>query len=104
MTHLVADPVLSPQPAGQEESGTMLWFNEEKDHGYISTEAGERLYVAGTGFAGGLRPKGRCAGLAVTFRVIRDAGVRQAEETVLLTDAPNQRARRRHGGTGRGRF
>ena len=104
MTDLVADPVYSPQTAGQEESGTMLWFNEEKDHGYISTEAGERLYVAGTGFAGGVRPVGRCAGLAVTFRVTRDGGVRQAEETTLLTDAPNQRARRRHGGTGRGRF
>ena len=82
----------------------MLWFNEEKDHGYISTDAGERLYVAGTGFAGGVRPKGRCAGLAVTFRVTKDGGVRQAEETALLTDAPNQRARRRHGGTGRGRY
>jgi hypothetical protein len=33
-----------------------------------------------------------------------NGGVRQAEETTLLTDAPNQRARRRHGGTGRGRF
>ena len=93
-----------PQQAGEEESGTMLWFYEEKDHGYISTEAGERLYVAGTGFAGGVRPKGRCAGLAVTFRITREGGVRQAEETVLLIDAPNQRARRRHGGTGRGRF
>lgn len=104
MTHLVTNPVLRPDAGDQETRGTMLWFNEEKDHGYISTEAGERLYVAGTGFAGGLRPKGRCAGLAVTFRVSRDGGVRQAEETTLLTDAPSQRARRRHGGTGRGRF
>lgn len=104
MTHLVADLVLDPESADQETQGTMLWFNEEKDHGYISTEGGERLYVAGTGFAGGVRPKGRCAGLAVTFRVTKDGGVRQAEETTLLTDAPNQRARRRHGGTGRGRF
>jgi len=103
-TNLVAELVLNPKPAAEETHGTMLWFNEEKDHGYISTEGGERLYVAGTGFAGGVRPKGRCAGLAVTFRVTRDGGVRQAEETTLLTDAPNQRARRRHGGTGRGRF
>jgi cold shock CspA family protein len=104
MTHLVADPMLDSDSSEQEMSGTMIWFNEEKDHGYISTEAGERLYVAGTGFAGGVRPKGRCAGLAVTFRVTKDGGVRQAAETTLLIDAPSQRARRRHGGTGRGRF
>ena len=104
MTHLVASPVYGRRPAEDESRGTMIWFNEEKDHGYISTEAGERLYVAGTGFAGGVRPKGRCGGLAVTFRVTGDGGARQAEETTLLTDAPNQRARRRHGGTGRGRF
>jgi hypothetical protein len=104
MTHLTASAVLNREPSEQVMSGTMIWFNEEKDHGYISTEAGERLYVAGTGFAGGVRPKGRCAGLAVTFRVTGEGDVRQAEETTLLTDAPSQRARRRHGGTGRGRF
>jgi len=104
MSLQVLDPMLRPRPAEDEARGTMLWFNEEKDHGYISTEEGERLYVAGTGFAGGVRPKGRCAGLAVTFRVTGNGGVRQAEDTTLLTDAPNQRARRRHGGTGRGRF
>ncbi len=104
MTHLVTEPVLDRGSEEQETRGTMIWFNEEKDHGYISTEGGERLYVAGTGFAGGVRPKGRCAGLAVTFRVTKNGGVRQAEETTLLTDAPSQRARRRHGGTGRGRF
>ena len=62
MTDLVADPVYSPQPAGEEESGTMLWFNEEKDHGYISTEAGERLYVAGTGFAAACGPRAGAQG------------------------------------------
>ena len=104
MSHPVASPVFGPGPSEKELRGTMLWFNEAKDHGYISTEDGERLYVAGTGFAGGIRPKGRCAGLAVTFRVSGEGDDRQAEETALLTDAPSQRARRRHGGTGRGRF
>lgn len=104
MTQLVPELVVDRGQAAEETRGTMIWFNEEKDHGYIATESGERLYVAGTGFAGGVRPKGRCAGLAVTFRVTKDGGVRQAEEVTLLTDAPSQRARRRHGGTGRGRF
>ena len=31
--------------------GKMKWFNEEKDHGYIETEEGERLLIPGTGFA-----------------------------------------------------
>jgi cold shock CspA family protein len=104
MTNLVPELMLERGQAAEETRGTMIWFNEEKDHGYISTEGGERLYVAGTGFAGGVRPKGRCAGLPVTFRVTKNDGVRQAEETSLLTDAPSQRARRRHGGSGRGRF
>ena len=104
MTDLVSDLARRPGTGEQDTRGTMLWFNEEKDHGYISTESGERLYVPGTGFAGGVRPKGRCAGLAVTFRVTGDGAVRQAEEATLLTEAPSQRARRRHGGTGRGRY
>jgi cold shock CspA family protein len=81
--------------------GTMLWFNEEKDYGYISTEEGERLYVPGTGFAEGRRPKGRCAGVEVTFRVTRDGGIRQAEESALVQEASPRRARRHHGGRGR---
>ena len=79
--------------------GTMLWFNEVKDHGFISTEEDERLYVEGDGFAPGEKPVGRCAGLAVVFEVEegeaegerKAIGVRQ----LVLTDPP--RARRRHG-------
>jgi cold shock CspA family protein len=80
--------------------GTMLWFNEEKDYGYISTDEGERLYVPGTGFAGGNRPKGRCAGLEVAFRVTKNGGIRQAEESVLVEETAPRRARRHHGGRG----
>jgi CspA family cold shock protein len=79
--------------------GTMLWFNEEKDYGFISTEEGERLYVHGTGFLDGLRPKGRCAGLEVTFRITDEVGERQAVETVLVPAVAGGRARRRHGGS-----
>lgn len=83
--------------------GTMLWFNEDKDHGFISTEEGERLYVPGSGFTGGMSPKGRCAGLEVTFEVTEIDGVRQAEACVLVEDLSPRRARMRHGGGGRAR-
>ena len=78
--------------------GTMIWFNEVKDHGYIATEEGERLYVEGSDFAGGDRPKGRCAGLAVSFRVSANGGPRKAEEVALVDSIAPPRARRRHGG------
>jgi len=78
--------------------GTMLWFNEEKDYGFISTEEGERLYVHRTGFVDGLAPEGRCAGLEVSFRVNVENGVRAAEETVLVPQVASRRARTRHGG------
>lgn len=31
--------------------GKMLWFNEEKEHGFILTDEGERLYVHRDGFS-----------------------------------------------------
>jgi cold shock CspA family protein len=83
--------------------GTMLWFNEVKDYGLISTEDGERLSVHGSGFAGGTRPQGRCAGLAVSFQVVERGGVRTGEEIVLVQELAGGRARLRHGG-GRSRL
>jgi cold shock CspA family protein len=76
--------------------GTMKWFNEEKDHGYIETEDGERLYIPGTGFAGGKRLKGRCAGIQVEFEVIGVGDTRQASECALVESATPYRPRRRH--------
>jgi cold shock CspA family protein len=78
--------------------GKMLWFAEAKDYGFIATEDAERLYVHGTGFAGGVRPKGRCAELPVTFIVTVDDGTRKAEDVAFLEDVAPRRARRRHGG------
>jgi hypothetical protein len=78
--------------------GKMLWFAEAKDYGFISTEDAERLYVHGTGFAGGVRPKGRCAALPVTFIVTVDGEDRKAEEVVFDEDLSPRRARLRHGG------
>jgi len=76
--------------------GKMKWFNEEKDHGYIETDEGERLYIPGTGFAGGQRLKGRCAGLEVEFTIVGANGTRQASECVLVDEPVAHRARRRH--------
>jgi hypothetical protein len=78
--------------------GTMLWFNEVKDLGFIMTEEGERLSVLGTGFAGGTRPKGRCADAVVSFDVaVTDAG-REAQNVVFVPEADRRRARLRHRG------
>jgi cold shock CspA family protein len=76
--------------------GKMLWFNEEKDHGYISTEEGERLYIPGTGFAGGERLKGRCAGLEVEFTIVGANGGREASECAPVERVAPHRPRRRH--------
>jgi hypothetical protein len=79
--------------------GTMLWFNEVKDHGFISTEEGERLYVEGDGFAPGEKPVGRCAGLAVIFEVegAEEEDERKAIGVRQLATVDPPRARRRHG-------
>jgi cold shock CspA family protein len=76
--------------------GKMKWFNEEKDHGYIETDDGERLLIHGTGFAGGERLKGRCAGLEVEFQVVSVDDSRQAVECTVVEETVSHRARRRY--------
>jgi hypothetical protein len=80
--------------------GHMLWFNEAKDHGFIMTDEGERLAVAGTGFAGEVRPVGRCAHMIVSFQIDESDGTRQAQNVAFEPDVPARRARIR--GHGRG--
>jgi cold shock CspA family protein len=77
--------------------GTMIWFNAEKGHGYISTEEEERLYVATDGFSDGEVPAGRCAGLSVVFDR-EHAGDEEARAVRVRfeTTEPPRRARRRH--------
>ncbi len=75
--------------------GTMLWFNEVKDTGFIQTEEGERLSVPGGGFAGGTRPKGRCAQTVVSFELTETEGVCRADKVVLVAEESPRRARRR---------
>jgi len=78
--------------------GQMLWFNEAKDHGFIQTDEGERLAVAGDGFAAGQRPVGRCAHKPVTFELDESGEERQAQNVVFDEQAVQRRARMRSSG------
>ena len=78
--------------------GHMLWFNTAKDHGFIRTDEGERLAVAGDGFAPGERPEGRCADKVVTFEIESNGGSRQARGVAFVPDVPARRARMRSRG------
>jgi CspA family cold shock protein len=75
--------------------GKMLWFNEEKGHGFIATDDGERLYVDVQGFAEA-PPIGACAGLDVEFRLANGPRGPHAEATRMVTHAAPRRARLRH--------
>jgi hypothetical protein len=79
----------------------MLWFNEAKDRGVILADDGERLPVPGRGFAGGVRPKGRCARAVVLCKVTETGGIRQATEVVFVPEQSPRRARLRHRSTPR---
>jgi hypothetical protein len=76
----------------------MLWFNLTKDHGFIRTEEGERLLVAGDGFADGEKPEGRCAHMTVTFQIEANGGERQARNVAFEQEVAARRARLRRGG------
>ena len=78
--------------------GEMLWFNEAKDHGFIRTDEGERLAVAGAGFAAGERPVGRCARKVVNFEIDASGEARQAQNVVFEPAVVARRARLRGGG------
>lgn len=78
--------------------GQMLWFNEAKDHGFIRTDEGERLAVAGEGFAGGERPVGRCAHKVVNFEIDARGEARQARNVVFEPAVVARRARLRGSG------
>jgi hypothetical protein len=42
--------------------GTMLWFDEAKDYGFVLTDDYERLYVEHDGFVDGAAPVGPVRG------------------------------------------
>lgn len=78
-------------------TGTMLWFHEAKDHGFILTDEGERVYVDRDGFVERAAPVGRCAKLAVRLNVAEHDGKRVASNVSFVAEEPQRRARRRAG-------
>jgi cold shock CspA family protein len=92
MMFMTADARSTPLAEGARSNGDMLWFNSEKGHGFIETEAGDRLRVDGSDFRNG-PPVGRVAGMAVTFRVMGDGDSARAQDVVFPDDAAPRRAR-----------
>jgi cold shock CspA family protein len=80
--------------------GTMIWFNNAKDLGYIATAKGERLSVQGEDFKGGTRPQGRCGGREVAFRIVGEGPEAHAVDVDFVDEAAPRRARARRS-TGR---
>jgi cold shock CspA family protein len=74
--------------------GTMIYFNEEKDVGFIRTDDGERIQVLRSGFLPGQAPVGRCGGLPVEFRLSEEE-TPAAVDVSVIEDAVVKRARRR---------
>lgn len=70
---------------------TMLWFNAAKDLGALRTDDGERIEVAGSAFARGEKPVGRCAGKTVEF----DARDGVIAAIAFVQEPPRGRARLR---------
>jgi cold shock CspA family protein len=78
--------------------GTMLWFNEVKDYGMISTEQGERLPVIGSAFVDGKKPVSRCAGTVVSFELTDAEGTQAADKVAFVPAEVHGRARPRRSG------
>ena len=89
---MTADARSAHRVEGGRISGDMLWFNNEKGHGFIETAGGDRLRVESSGFRKG-PPEGRCAGMAVTFQVTGDGDTARALDVAFPEDAPPRRAR-----------
>lgn len=74
--------------------GKMLWFNEVKNQGVISTDEAERLPVHGSAFDGE-PPQGPCSGLVVEFELEPGEGEPRAAHVRLVPEVVGRRARRR---------
>ena len=75
--------------------GKMLFFNAEKDYGFIRTADGERIAVNRAGFVSGEAPVGRCAGLAVQLTPVETPQGRIATGVSRVVEKEVGRARRR---------
>jgi hypothetical protein len=79
---------------GASMEGTMIWFNEAKQHGFIRTDDGERLRVDEAGFVPGELLGQRCGGTRVRFERIGDEqDDARAVGVTVVPAAETQRAR-----------
>jgi cold shock CspA family protein len=76
--------------------GNLIWFNAEKQHGFIRTEDGERLLVEKSGFEPGTVIADRCGGTPLVFEREEDASIIRAIRVSIETEAVPRRARLRH--------
>lgn len=74
--------------------GTMLWFHEAKDYGFVLTDDGERLRVDRDDFVDGAAPVGRCARRPVNLSAGERDGERIAIGVSLVPEESPRRARR----------
>jgi hypothetical protein len=84
---------------GRPVKGTMLWFDEAKDYGFVLTDDGERLRVERDGFVDGAAPVGRCARRPVKLSVGEREGERIAVDVSLVLEESPRRARRHSSST-----
>lgn len=75
--------------------GTMIWFNPEKQHGFIRTDDGERLRVDESGLAPGELLADGCRGTRVRFERIAQEDDARAVDVTLLPLTMARRARLR---------
>jgi cold shock CspA family protein len=80
--------------ATQPLRGKMLWFNETKNHGVISTDEAERLPVDGSAFEDE-PPHGPCSGLVVEYDLEAGDGDPRPARVRLVPEPEARRARRR---------
>ena len=76
-----ADARSAHRVEGGRIGGDMLWFNNEKGHGFIETAAGI-VCASRDPVSGMVHPEGRCAGMPVTFHV---AGEGEAARALDVT-------------------
>ena len=82
-------------------NGQMIWFNADKGHGFIRTDAGERLHVAAEAFRPGEVPSGRCGGREVVFEQEGHGEDARAVNVAFVPESAARRARTRHARAGR---
>jgi hypothetical protein len=76
--------------------GNLIWFNSEKQHGFIRTEDGERLLVEESAFVPGTVIGERCGGTPLVFEREEADAVTRAVRVSIETEAVPRRARLRH--------